>query len=86
MREMDAVMESIASLEKKVRSSRLNIYEEEADLARRRENRVLVLVFVLGCFMICGFSRWLEASVIVAVGFILVQEFLSFLRYTLGVR
>lgn len=57
MREMDAVMESIASLEKKVRSSRLNIYEEEADLARRRENRVLMLVFVFGCFMICGFSR-----------------------------
>ena len=86
MREMDAVMESVASLEKKVRSSRLDIYAEEADLARRRENRVLVLVFVLGIFMICGFSRWLEASVIVAVGFILVQEFLSFLRYTLGVR
>lgn len=86
VREMDAVMESVASLEKKVRSSRLDIYEEEADLARRRENRVLVLVFVLGIFMICGFSRWLEASVIVAVGFILVQEFLSFLRYTLGVR
>ena len=85
VREMDAVMESIASLDQKVRSSGRRIAEER-DLASRREDRYIMLVFVLGCLAICGFSRWSAASVIVAVAYLLVREFLSYLRYSLRVR